>query len=481
MRFPSPLTVVSTLAVVSTVSSLATAAALFHSLLHNYLPHELYHYLRSKLSQFTTSLSNELTTIVIDEYDRENLAYNRLFQAAELYLHPDIAQHPKRFKAVLRPKEKNISVVIHRNDEIIHRFIRVDFKWRLIEQAIPPTHVKTPGTSNEHHVKSSVRRFEVRFNKKHRDMALSRYFPFLMENAEEIQEERMTLKLFTLSNERVLKRFGNAWQSVALDHPASFETLAMDNEFRNKILDDLDMFRAGKELYKRVGKPWKRGYLLYGPPGCGKSSLIAAMASYLIFDVYDLQLSDVQQNNELRSLLMSIGNRSILVVEDIDCTVELHNRRASRVPPWLADKPPVTLSGFLNFIDGLWSSCGEARVIVITTNHIDKLDPAILRPGRMDVHISLSYCNPSVFRELASNYLEMKEHPLFVEVDKLLEKAKITPAEVGEHFLQNEDPEVALRSLVELLEKMGRNHCENEVIKEDVTTYSFKTCNGFET
>lgn len=129
----------------------------------------------------------------------------------------------------------------------------------------------------------------------------------------------------------------------------------------------------------------------------------------------------------------------------------------------------VTLSGFLNFIDGLWSSCGDERIIVFTTNHKDKLDPALLRPGRMDVHIAMSYCTPCAFKMMASNYLGITEHPLFVEVDKLLQTTNVTPAEVGEHFLKNEDPEIALRSLIELLVEKGRNH-ESKAIKADLTT-----------
>lgn len=129
----------------------------------------------------------------------------------------------------------------------------------------------------------------------------------------------------------------------------------------------------------------------------------------------------------------------------------------------------VTLSGFLNFIDGLWSSCGDERIIVFTANHKDKLDPALLRPGRMDVHIAMSYCTPCAFKMLASNYLGITEHPLFVEVDKLLQTTNVTPAEVGEHFLKNEDPEIALRSLIELLVEKGRNH-ESKAIKADLTT-----------
>ena len=92
------------------------------------------------------------------------------------------------------------------------------------------------------------------------------------------------------------------------------------------LLEDLRLFLGRKEYYRRVGKAWKRGYLLYGPPGTGKSSLIAAMANYLRFDVYDLDLREVQCNSDLRRLLIGTGSRSILVIEDIDCSVQLEDR-----------------------------------------------------------------------------------------------------------------------------------------------------------
>lgn len=118
----------------------------------------------------------------------------------------------------------------------------------------------------------------------------------------------------------------------------------------------------------------------------------------------------------------------------------------------------------LNFIDGLWSSCGDERIIVFTTNHRDRLDPALLRPGRMDVHIHMSYCTPSGFRILACNYLGITEHPLFGEVEKMMQNSNVTPAEVGEELLKHEDSEVALRSLMKLMSegKKGRS-IESEV------------------
>ncbi|KAF2301871.1 hypothetical protein GH714_030067 [Hevea brasiliensis] len=91
-------------------------------------------------------------------------------------------------------------------------------------------------------------------------------------------------------------------------------------------MEDLERFVKRKEFYKKVGKAWKREYLLFGPPGTGKSSFIAAMANYLKFDVYDLELTDLRTNSDLRKLLISTENKSIIVVEDIDFSIKLHKR-----------------------------------------------------------------------------------------------------------------------------------------------------------
>ena len=100
----------------------------------------------------------------------------------------------------------------------------------------------------------------------------------------------------------------------------------MEPEVKRELLEDLHSFTQRKEYYKRVGKAWKRGYLLYGPPGTGKSSLIAAIANHLKFDIYDLDLSEVGGDSDLRYLLMTTTNRSIIVIEDIDCSIKFHNR-----------------------------------------------------------------------------------------------------------------------------------------------------------
>lgn len=131
----------------------------------------------------------------------------------------------------------------------------------------------------------------------------------------------------------------------------------------------------------------------------------------------------------------------------------------------------LTLSGLLNFIDGLWSSCGDERIIIFTTNHKNRLDPALLRPGRMDVHINMSYCSPHGFKILASNYLGIHgNHPLSGEIEDLIEKTEVTPAEVAEQLMRSDDPDIALGGLVTFLKgKRSKDEEASRIELEEAT------------
>jgi ATP-dependent 26S proteasome regulatory subunit len=217
----------------------------------------------------------------------------------------------------------------------------------------------------------------------------------------------------------------------------------MDPVEKKRITDDLDMFKNGKDYYARVGKAWKRGYLLYGPPGTGKSAMIGAMANYLDYDIYDIELTSVHSNTDLRKLFIETTSKSIIVIEDIDCSLGITGARNKAAAAEEDDKDKkdggpskagvkkdtsskVTLSGLLNFIDGLWSACGGERIIVFTTNHYQKLDPALIRRGRMDKHIEMSYCGFEAFKFLAKTYLDVDSHPLFDAVGELLREVQMT-------------------------------------------------------
>jgi len=111
----------------------------------------------------------------------------------------------------------------------------------------------------------------------------------------------------------------------------------------------------------------------------------------------------------------------------------------------------ITLSGLLNFIDGLWSTSGEERIIVFTTNYKDRLDPALLRPGRMDMHVYMGFCGWEAFKTLAKNYFLVDDHPLFPEIQALLAAVEVTPAEVSEMLLRSEDADAALQGVATFL------------------------------
>lgn len=142
----------------------------------------------------------------------------------------------------------------------------------------------------------------------------------------------------------------------------------------------------------------------------------------------------------------------------------------------------LTLSGLLNFIDGLWSSCGDERIIVFTTNHKERLDPALLRPGRMDMHIHMSYCTTNGFKTLASNYLginDSRRHRLCGEIEGLIDTMTVTPAEVAEELMKSDNKDVALEGLASFLkrkkgedmEKKEKESAEAGVVIEGVMKF----------
>ncbi|KAL9414853.1 hypothetical protein AB3S75_043169 [Citrus x aurantiifolia] len=447
--------------IVSTAASVAASAMVIRSIARELVPHELKLFVLMNIRGLFESFSSEIT-LIIDQFD--GLASNQIYRAADIYLGNKISPSTKMFTVSMPEKETKMSISMAKNQEIVDHFDGVKLKWKQVTRQVESTqYVSYTGQSTK--MQSEIRYFNLTFHKQHKDKVLNSYFPYILRKSKSAHEENKTLKLYSLNQDHA-RRFGlDSWHWITFNHPATFDTLAMEAELKKMIIEDLERFVKRKDYYRRVGKAWKRGYLLYGPPGTGKSSLIAAMSNYLNFDIYDLELSAVHSNSELRRVLLSTGNRSILVVEDIDCSLELEDRQAQ--PTTVNVLKPlrpmqVTLSGLLNFLDGLWSSCGDERIIVFTTNHKDRLDPAVLRPGRMDVHIYMSYCSPCGFDTLAANYLGITDHPLIYEIKEIMQNVRVTPADVGEQLLKNEDPEIALKGLLEFLNAKLIEGCESQ-------------------
>ncbi|KAJ4914352.1 P-loop containing nucleoside triphosphate hydrolases superfamily protein [Raphanus sativus] len=462
----------------TTMASLVGMLAFCQTILQLVFPPELRLAFVHLLTRMRHVFSSH-TYFDITEIDGVNT--NELYNAVSLYLSSSVTVNGSvssaagnnsntRLSLTRVPNSSSVTFGLSNNDRITDVFDGATVLW---EHVVVQRQVQS---FSWRPMPEEKRGFTLQISKRDRALVLDHYLDHIVGKAEEIRRRSEERLLYTNSRGVSLDARSHPWDSVRFKHPSTFETLAMDPERKRRIMEDLREFANGQGFYQKTGRAWKRGYLLYGPPGTGKSSLIAAMANYLGYDIYDLELTEVQNNSELRKLLMKTSSKSIIVIEDIDCSISLTKRDKVKKKnksnngcydpdltscgSGLMDEPgsSVTLSGLLNFTDGLWSCCGSERIFVFTTNHIEKLDSALLRSGRMDMHIHMGFCRFQALKILLKNYLRMEEGDVdgvvLKEMEECVEEAEITPADVSEVLIRNRsDAEKAVRELVCVLKE----------------------------
>ncbi|KAI9800524.1 MAG: hypothetical protein M1825_004072 [Sarcosagium campestre] len=173
--------------------------------------------------------------------------------------------------------------------------------------------------------------------------------------------------------------FGQARRKRPLD------SVILDEGVKEKIVADVqDFLESGKWYFER-GIPYRRGYLLHGVPGSGKTSFIQALAGHLDYNISLLNLSERGLTDDrLNHLLTSVPPRTIVLLEDVDAA--FGNRRLQTDSDGYRGAN-VTFSGLLNALDGVASA--EERIVFLTTNHVERLDEALVRPGRVDMTVRL--------------------------------------------------------------------------------------------
>uniref|UniRef100_A0A7N0RAS3 AAA+ ATPase domain-containing protein n=1 Tax=Kalanchoe fedtschenkoi TaxID=63787 RepID=A0A7N0RAS3_KALFE len=304
------------------------------------------------------------------------------------------------------------------------------------------------------------RTFLLRMRRRDRCRVFRPYLAHIASVSDDIEDRCRDLKLYMNvdGGGRERKRH---WRSVPFTHPTTLDTIAVDAELKNRLRTDLETFSRSRDYYRRLGRVWRRSYLLYGPSGTGKTSFIAAMANLLCFDVYDIDVSKLADSSELKTLLQSTTSRSIIVMEDLD--------------RYLLDDGKMkqsSLTGLLNYMDGIFTGCcGDGRVMVYTMRgRKEKIDPAILRPGRIDVHVSFPLCDFGSFKMLASSYLGVADHKLFGQVEEMfMAGARLSAAEISELMMVNrQSPKRAIKSVIVALQMsgggVGMSAAENEVV-----------------
>lgn len=218
------------------------------------------------------------------------------------------------------------------------------------------------------------------------------------------------------------------WQRSLSRSSRPFSTVILNEKVKQDLIDDVREYLhpATRRWYANRGIPFRRGYLLEGPPGTGKSSLSLAIAGFFKMRIYMVSLSSVTASEDsLSSLFANLPRRCVVLLEDIDTAGLTHTREENGAvvsgQSASADSPSkdqqqennevpipgrLSLSGLLNILDGVASQ--EGRILIMTTNHVEKLDRALIRPGRVDMIIKFGLADAeisaSIFRAIYAPY-----------------------------------------------------------------------------
>lgn len=223
------------------------------------------------------------------------------------------------------------------------------------------------------------------------------------------------------------------WHGLAKTR--SEESLILPAGVFESLQADIGRFFESRQWYESMGIPWRRGYLLHGAPGNGKTSCIMALASVWGYGIALLRLSEASlTDSHIADLVRSLPEKCFLVIEDVDT---VFNQRSQ------VSASQVTFSGLLNALDGIESR--EGRALFVTTNHPERLDAALIRPGRVDRKIWFSNATREQVERLFLRFYPGQEKPARDFVS-LLVSGEQSMAVLQEHFLMHrDDPEGAVR------------------------------------
>lgn len=165
----------------------------------------------------------------------------------------------------------------------------------------------------------------------------------------------------------------------------TFDSVYLPEGVRESVCQDIEIFLKSKPRYEMLGIPYRRGYQFSGPPGTGKSTFILALATHFQLPIYALKINGKDTSREdLSRALKECKTPCIVLLEDIDCVTVATSREGET-------EEGVTLSDLLNLFDGAGAT--EGRLIFMTANHPERIDPALVRTGRIDRKIEVSYAN----------------------------------------------------------------------------------------
>jgi len=258
------------------------------------------------------------------------------------------------------------------------------------------------------------------------------------------------------------------WREYEFESTRTFTNIFFEE--KDSVLKKINFFINNKQWYYDNGIPYSIGFGLHGPPGTGKTSFFKCLANLTGRHIIVISLKLVKTKRQLEDFFFenkynennkkqTIGfDKKIIIFEDIDCIGDIVMKRHARsnkktkskitnsdsignvlqkiehgddsstddmvmnVPP---QEPPLTLDDILNLWDGLKETPG--RMLGISSNHYNKLDPALIRPGRIDVTIQLDNASHDIMEEMFIHYYKK---PIDGSKLKKIKKCFYSPAEI---------------------------------------------------
>lgn len=241
------------------------------------------------------------------------------------------------------------------------------------------------------------------------------------------------VNLFELGNkdaQRIYVSQSRDWNKIGRKRMRPAESVVLDGQMMEELIADAKEFERDFNDYQKLGIPHRRGYLLEGPPGTGKSSLIQVVSGKLERDIYYLKLAaDDMSDDTLEELVMEVPHDAVLVIEDVDAAFHGRvNQQNAR-----GQKMGLTFSGLLNILDGIAAT--EGRLLFMTTNHIERLDPALIRPGRVDRIVSFGYATITQIERRFEAFFPLEPFANAKALAELVAPQNVTMAEVQQYLL----------------------------------------------
>lgn len=251
------------------------------------------------------------------------------------------------------------------------------------------------------------------------------------------------------------------WRKQATISARPMESVVLPSSTKNRLIKDLERFLSPstESFYHRNGIPYRRSYLFYGLPGTGKTSMIQALAGHFKRSVsYLMPTHPKMTDDSLKEAINSLPTETIVVFEDIDSLFS--KNRSNKI-----SSSALTFSGLLNALDGIGNPKGQ--IFVLTTNLRDQLDQALIRNGRVDLHIEFTYADSEQMETMWSNFYPEAVHlarAFSTNLQGLLrsERLQITTANMQHFFVTQMDQsaEEALDNVNSIVDEVKLNSAE---------------------